>query len=272
MPCLGDRKIGLNYLRHKYHILEPIIMMSTVVGLPMTRRRCFIVLIRNDLATPYHVTTIYNNIALIKKYPCSRSSIETFLAKIGEDFDSDRTAKKARISKKMTTPSAKQSCAYRKREGLPPLGTRVGSPAMHNPTKYGVACLPLREVDVLDCALLTVKKMGPIPKDLVVDLAASLSRKPWRCDGKVTSFSTNCKPWWNYRLLTPEDCMNMMGWPRDTVKFPENMPDNQRMKLIGNMVATPVIGCLFMAIMREINFYSEGNPVEAPTRVIPAVD
>ena len=113
--------------------------------------------------------------------------------------------------------------------------------------------LSRRELDVVDCAfLLFQKRDGKVPATLVIDTSQSVLREPWKCDGHCMSFHVGGKYFYQGRVLSAQTCFNMMGWPRATAVLPPKTSQSAVARLVGNMVATPVIGAVFSALLREV--------------------
>ena len=90
--------------------------------------------------------------------------------------------------------------------------------------------------------------------NLVVDLSDSLERMPFRNDATLTSLSTNSKIFFGGRVLSNYDLFNIMGWPRDKVQVPAGMSRWNVVRLLGNMLSTPVIGGILFCVLVEFDW------------------
>ena len=144
------------------------------------------------------------------------------------------------------------SNAFRAKRGLRGLSQRGGAP-FYSEQDLTTWRLSRREVDVIDCAYLLFEKLeGEVPETLIIDVSQSVLREPWKRDGHCMSFHVGGKYFFKGRLLTAQTCFNMMGWPRSTAVIPPNLSASAVARLLGNMVATPVIGAVFGGLLREI--------------------
>jgi hypothetical protein len=182
-----------------------------------------------------------------------RRSIEYFVNVSEDDGDvAEQSLGAGARSQVMPSKGQADSIAFRQKHGLPGLNQKGGAP--FSGTRDLNHCrLSRREQDVVDCAfLLFVKLQGEVPEELVIDVSQPVLREPWKCDGRCMSFHVGGKYFYQGRLLSAQTCFNMMGWPRATAVIPPGTSASAVARLLGNMVATPVIGAVLSALLREI--------------------
>ena len=93
------------------------------------------------------------------------------------------------------------------------------------------------------------KHYGNVPKNLVVDVSQTVSRMPWTINGLLPSPTTNSKIWYDGKVLSPKLLAEMLGWPRESLKAWHLVPETNAKVLIGNIISTPVIGGIFLAML-----------------------
>eukprot|EP00974_Lingulodinium_polyedra_P086391 8370118-Lingulodinium_polyedra.AAC.1 len=170
---MDNKRYGLKRLRSRYWIVQPIVLSSAMMGLPMNRKRVFIILIRRDVAADGVATGVLANSQIMHDNPIKCVGGIEQLMSPHIDSDSSLAPKKA-AKTEMTKKSIMQSDEVRKRLNLPRRSTVAGRPVTENPRQYGASNLSKREQDLLDVAVLRSKQLrgdGSISKDLVVDLS-----------------------------------------------------------------------------------------------------
>ena len=240
---------GLNLLPH-YIVLTPIVLSSDMFGLPMVRRRVFLVLIRKDCCTPTISNNIAVNIDFIKSHRLRAVGIAECLSDSEGDLPVARPSKRARVATEMCKKSGTISKSFRRKHKLP---------AFDRERLEGLADeydFLIREMDVLDAALLYNQKLygNEACRELIVDVSQSLHRAPWRHCGKLPSLHKGSKLWYSgtRRVLGIRTCFRAMGWPAGKVVVPETLSGSAAKSLLGNMIAVPVIGAVFLACLLEI--------------------
>ena len=244
------QKIGLSF-NTNYHVMQPVKLTSKQLGLPMRRARVFIIMVRRDMLSSVQCQNIQANIKLAEANPIETASIDSLLDDADVEEERDRCGqKKARLS--MRPKSSQQAALFRLENDLPPFSRRrVVAWLDENPDKF-----TLRELEVLDTALLLSERAkGAVPPELVVDVSQGVSRGAFKHDGCVMSFHKGMRLLHKGKLLGVTSCFNLMGWPKNEVIIPEDLSSKAAVwDMLGNMVATPVIGIVLACCLWEIVF------------------
>jgi site-specific DNA-cytosine methylase len=252
-------KYGLNYLEN-YIVLDPVTMRSADLGLPMVRGRVFIILIRKDIVMKccLDVTQINSFIDYAKENPLPTASLIDFLADSDSDNDVEqpgarrRTPSSTFASTTMTAASAIGSTMFRNEHRLPSRHAPGGQPFSASVDLARVD-LSARQRDVVDCAwLLHRRSDGSVPETLVIDVSQSVSRMPWKNDGFVQSLHLGGKIVVQGKIMKLRALFRIMGWPRAQACDIRGLTGNAVRKLTGNMIATPVIGVVLLAVLLEV--------------------
>lgn len=249
-------KYGLKHLQN-YVVLDPVTTRSADVGLPMVRSRIFIVLIRKDIVTKccVDVAQIHRFMDIASANPLPIANLADFLTDSESDCDAGQPEKRRRTSSfsdSLPDSAAIGSYTFRKENRLLPRQVPGGQPFSVSADARLVE-MSARERDVVDCAWLWHRSNdGSIPETLAIDVSQSVSRMPWRNDGFVHSLHVNAKLVVQGRHLTRKTLFKMMGWPRAVPCDLSGFSESSIRKLTGNMIATPVIGVLFLAILLEV--------------------
>jgi len=151
-------------------------------GLPHTRLRVFIILIRLDMfeaAAEFELQRLVNQIKMRPLTPCPLQSF--LLDEI--PTPAEHKAKQARNSRGGNATSA--TCmakfqTFRKKHGIPPLGSSRARPSATSTQRELLEQLTYRKQEVSNAAFnLMLRKFGHIPDDLSVNADQSISRMPW---------------------------------------------------------------------------------------------
>ena len=62
-------RFGVEFWRDYTLVCEPFILSSVSLGLPMSRRRVFLILVRNDFVRPDLAKRISDNLTVVKTHP-----------------------------------------------------------------------------------------------------------------------------------------------------------------------------------------------------------
>ena len=196
-------------------------------GLPMRRRRVFLVLVRNDLLLQSGVQVGYIG-DLVKRFkanPLSREPLSNFM--VPEYLRIDRPQKARKVdSKGLSEKGWKYINLFRKKYNLPLLGPS----ASRNCTPVDIfsnrdifsedqssnlqESLSKRELEVLRCVLdMYLMNSGEIPAGLAVNVNESIHRKPWGVD-KLYSVSTGTRTYLHSvrKLINFSSYMRIFGW------------------------------------------------------------
>ena len=114
--------------------------------------------------------------------------------------------------------------------------------------------LTAREVDVVDCAYLFIKKKhGDVPPMMTIDLSQSVNRLPWQTDGRMPSPTCCAKIFFQRKVLNFSEMMLALGWPRGGFRTPAGLTDSQAKSLVGNIISPPVAGGIFLSLLAAIS-------------------
>ena len=105
---------------------------------------------------------------------------------------------------------------------------------------------------ILDAVLQLVTTNGVTPEELVIDPTQGISRQAFKIDGQMLSFHRGMKLVYRGKVLNAPSCFRLMGW--QAVNFPAGVSANSLNSMLGNMVAMPVIGQVFLACLAAIRF------------------
>ena len=239
----GTRKIkhGLEFLPE--YAITHLTLDARHAGLPMRRRRVFIVMIRRDLVRDHaHPFDAFHGLlSKVKSHPLTALSLEEF---VHDDPDGRPAPKKAKTHQPLSTHGMSQSTKFRQKHGLPPMGSKHGSPFSRSAPPELLRALTERETELCNCVFaLMVKKLGHVPESLSINVSESLSRAPWKL-GSVRSVSTHSKIYFHktQQILNVPTLFQIFGWcPRD-ITFPDGMAETALRVLVGNMMAVPTVG------------------------------
>ena len=248
----GTRKVkhGLEFLPE--YAVTHLTLDARHGGLPMRRRRVFIVMIRRDLLQDQDQThpfkALHGLLSRVKAHPLTALSLEEF---VHDNPDQRPAPKKAKKHQPLSTHGVSQSVKYRQKHGLPRMGSKHGSPFSRSAPAALLQALTEREKELCNCVFgLMVKKFGHVPESLSINVSESLSRAPWK-QGSLRSVSTHSKIYFHktQQILNVPTLFQIFGWcPRD-LTFPDGMAETTLRALVGNMIAVPTIGVVELLVL-----------------------
>lgn len=248
-------KYGLNFAE-RYMVTQMPLQTCDRYGLPLRRRRVFWVMLRRDCFCANDLDNILGKLICINRYRFDVSTPSSFLAP-DSDSDSDiatpqQSRKRARVSQGLTKKALQQSYMFRKRHHFPKRHALGGQPFAGSATQEQIAALTERELDVMDCAMLWfTHNKEKQPQDIVVDVSQAVVRLPWK-EGRFPSPTTVTKLVLNGNVVQAKVLFRVMGWPRRRLCLPPCLTESQLLTLVGNMISTPVIGGVFLALFAAV--------------------
>ncbi len=115
-------KIGMDF-HESYLPLTVFRFASKYCGLPMVRKRVFLVMLRKDIGTQLHIDAALSALEALKANPPQGRDLQTYLGGGGAPAET-RSSKFTT----MTEEAVRTSCSLRAQLGLPPYGSKAGSP------------------------------------------------------------------------------------------------------------------------------------------------
>ena len=237
-------KHGLNFV--KDYATFYCVLDALASGLPMRRRRVFIIMVRVDVYTQSAFDMFSMLFRKVVQHPLAPSPLHSFVRVETLEPTMHRLCR----PKKKARTSASDADTSQANHGLLPSGPKAFSRSARPEL---LASMTTREVSVCDCIFdFMMKTEQCIPDDLIITVSESLSRKPWSIGAKIPFLSCGCKIYYHKigAILNFATLFQIAGWNPDALIVPATITDGNLRKLVGNMVCVPTIGTIELLVLR----------------------
>ncbi|CAK0890100.1 unnamed protein product, partial [Prorocentrum cordatum] len=275
--CIADPKTkknkpfkhGLEFLpdyKATYFTLD-----ARTAGLPMRRRRVFILLVRVDVleAAEVDISFAAALVAHIKTRPIERKPIDDFITPEMVLPSSYKKVKEDR--QRLTVKGWEKINAARSKKGTKllklPNGKKVGQTGVSlfgkSASKEVLNQVSEREVESINFVYERLG-IGNIPDELTININESTGRNTTGV-GNIR-MSTGSRIWYKKGncLLNHATIFKIFGWDPATITIPDGVFPTALKRLQGNMIAIPTIGTALIvaiAFLPELSEWRKGHPL-----------
>ncbi|CAE7021908.1 Hmox2 [Symbiodinium sp. CCMP2456] len=234
------------------------ILYSYDWGLPQSRPRVYIVMVREDAGGQKAAERIFDVLtACAGRLP--RGSCNDFLFPEGHpklELAKSRVGKCGGGPRKACTKFTEALFRTKRQE--------LGIPASDRPYSKDRAAgwFPQgteKMVQQLDIIYAIAEKQGLDFNFLLADLSQQVSRGAWRDDGNIPTLTTGCcfYSFSRHRPFVGEECLRLNGFPLDEMNL-DHHTENELIFLAGNAMSVPVIGAVLFAGLVSLD-WGEGR-------------
>eukprot|EP00439_Symbiodinium_sp_Y106_P082210 s128_g21.t1 len=233
------------------------ILYSYDWGLPQSRPRVYIVMVREDAGGQKAAERIFDVLtACAGRLP--RGSCNDFLFPEGHpklELAKSRVGKSGGGPRKACTKFTEALFRTKRQE--------LGIAASDRPysKERAAGWFPQateKMVQQLDIIYAIAEKQGLDFNFLLADLSQQVSRGAWRDDGNIPTLTTGCcfYSFSRHRPFVGEECLRLNGFPLDEMNLDHT--ENELIFLAGNAMSVPVIGAVLFAGLVSLD-WGEGR-------------
>ena len=247
-------------------------------GLPMRRRRLFILLIRLDVLKDSEVDISFATelVKLIKERPIPRQPIDDFIVPEMVLPGRPNQGKKVGCRRRLSVKGWEKINEARMKQGMKVLkfqGKKVGQTGTSlfgkTAPKELLNQMSEREVEIINFAYERFDKQNPqnpsldkVPEHLTVNVNESVGRQTTG-DGDIR-MSTGARIFYRKAncLINHATKFKIFGWDPETITIPEHVFPTSLNRLQGNMIAIPTIGTALIvaiAFLPQLSEWRKGH-------------